>query len=320
MNTKTHRDATKYIYDRLGRDVIEGLHKENRLYDALGLISIWSVFFGLMYLLGTLPFGWIWGGCFILQGFVLQILGFCSHDLFTHRKVGGPLVSRLGGIACMTPLLMSATAVTRTHLEHHRYFGTEKDSEAYKRDLDRRWVKLLFLSVPGMMLVTSRKLCRQAINEHAYMGTARYKDQDVINKIKTEHHIVIIFLISMIGFSFVWPSYILMGYFLPLLLVLPLASTSRTLLEHADVQDDNPFNSSTNYKTGLISRLLFFWDSGDCHIVHHFFPSIPFYRIGEALKLISPIFEEKGAIEQKSFAKILFRWFVENKAHGTNWN
>lgn len=71
--------------------------------------------------------------------------------------------------------------------------------------------------------------------------------------------------------------------------------------------------------TGPVSRLLFFWDSGDCHIVHHFFPAIPFYRISSALQLMNPIFKEKGAVEQKLLAKIIYQWFVENRVHGTNW-
>ncbi|MCP5245507.1 MAG: fatty acid desaturase [Burkholderiales bacterium] len=319
MDNTAHQEATRYMHDRLGREAILRLHKENHFYDALALISIWATFFVLMYLLASLPFGWIWLGCFILQGFVLQMLGFCSHDLFTHRRVGGQLVSRIGGMLCLTPLLVSATAVTKTHLEHHRYFGTKKDSEAYKSDLDRRWVKLFFLCLPGILLVTSRKLSRQPTDEFAYMGSARYQDKETVNKVKFEQKVVIIFIVCVIGLAIIWPGYILLGYVLPLFLAMPLASTLRTVLEHADIQPENPFNTSTNFKTGFVSRLLFFWDSGDCHIVHHFFPSIPFYRIGSALELMSPIFKEKGAIEQKSLVKIIYKWFVENRVHGTNW-
>jgi len=319
MNDGTHQEAMRYIHDRLGRELILKLHKENYIYDALAMLLIWMTLFVLIYLLGSLPIGWIWFCCFILQGFVLQLLGFCSHDLFTHRRVGGPLIARIGSILCLTPLLVSATAVMKTHLEHHRYFGTENDSEAYKRDLDRRWVKFFFLSLPGILLVTSRKLSRQSTGESAYMGKARYQDAEIVKKISSEQKIIIIFLVCLLGLAFVWPSYILSGYFMPLFFALPLASTLRTILEHADIQPNNPYNSSTNYKTGPVSRLLFFWDSGDCHIVHHFFPAIPFYRISDALQLMSPIFQEQGAIEQRSIAKILYGWFIENKTHGTNW-
>lgn len=317
---RAHQEAVKHIRTQLGRETILKLHKENHVYDALAMVLIWAAFFTLIYLLGTLSIGWVWFLCFILQGFVMQLLGLCSHDLFTHRRVGGSLVTRVGSILCLTPLLLPASAVIKTHLDHHRYFGVEGDSEEYKRDLDRRWVKLFFLSFPGILLIINRKFSRQPTSEHAYMGTARHKDTKLIQKIVFEYKLTIFFLVCIFGFSFIWPDFILLGYVLPFFFAVPLASTFRTLLEHADIQPDNPYNSSTNYKTGPISRLLFFWDSGDCHIVHHFFPAIPFYNISEALRLMNPIFKEQGAIERKSMAKIFYGWFVDNRAHGTDWS
>ena len=319
MYDKSHQEATRYIHDRLGRETILALHKENYVYDALALIVVWSLILSLIVLLGTLPFGLVWFCCFILQGFALQLLAFISHDLFNHRQVGGPLVTRIGSMLCLTPLLFSATAVIKTHHEHHRYFGTEDDSEAYKKDLDRRWVKLLFLSFPGILLVINRKLSRESTTDLAYMGKARHRDSETVRKIAFDQKIVMVFFAGMLVLGFFWPSFIFLGYFLPLLFATPLASTCRTILEHADIQPGNPYNSSTFYKTGFLSRLLFFWSSGDCHIVHHFFPTIPFYRMNDALKLMNPIFQEHGAIEQRSFITILYRWFIENKTHGTNW-
>lgn len=57
MDNRTHQEATRYIYDRLGREALLTLHKENHFYDALAIISIWAAFFVLMYLLGSLPLG-----------------------------------------------------------------------------------------------------------------------------------------------------------------------------------------------------------------------------------------------------------------------
>ena len=315
-----HQRAMKHVRARLGRELILKLHEENHIYDALAMALIWTALFTLMYLLGTLSIGWVWFCCFILQGFILQLLGFCSHDLFTHRQVGGPWIARLCSVVCLTPLAMPATAVKKTHLEHHRYFGVEGDSEEYKSDLDRRWVKLIFLTFPGILLVTSRKFSRQPTTKYAYMGKARYYDSEIVKKISFEQQIIIAFFVCLLGLAFIWPGYLLLGYFLPLLFAFPLASTLRTLLEHADIQPHNPFNKSTHYKTGPITRLLFFWDSGDCHTVHHFFPAIPFYRINAALKLMNPIFSEQGVIVHKSIAKIIYGWFIENRAHGTNWS
>ena len=79
-------------------------------------------------------------------------------------------------------------------------------------------------------------------------------------------------------------SLVLFGYILPLFVVLPVANALRTILEHAETNPQNLFHCATFYRTGLLTRFLFFWDAGDCHLVHHIFPNIPFYRMGKAVE------------------------------------
>ena len=35
---------------------------------------------------------------------------------------------------------------------------------------------------------------------------------------------------------------------------------------------------------------------------------------------MNPIFTAQSAIEHKLMAKILYGWFVDNRAHGTDWS
>ena len=315
----SHIQATKKLVETIGLDQIKELHTENRFLDILAIIVIWTTLLAMVYLLGTLEFGLTWVICFIFQGFVMQWLVFCSHDLFTHRKVGGAGFSRLMAIIFHTPILLSGTAVMKTHMDHHKMFGVKGDSEEYKIDLDRRWVKILFLTLPGIILVTNRKFMKSKGESEGYMGSKRHKDEKLKSKILDEQKIVIVFLFSIVALFFFFPNYLVYGYILPLLFSLPFASTLRTLLEHANIDKENPYQNSTYYKTGFVTKFLFFWGTGDCHIVHHFFPSIPFYQMNKALKLIRPIIDASGAHQTKSITWILKKWFIENKPHGTRW-
>jgi fatty acid desaturase len=80
------------------------------------------------------------------------------------------------------------------------------------------------------------------------------------------------------------------------------------------------YHCATFYRTGFITRPLFFWDAGDCHIVHHIYPGILFYRMGRALRLIAPILKRHGARERRSFLELLHGFFIRVEPHHTLWS
>ena len=77
----------------------------------------------------------------------------------------------------------------------------------------------------------------------------------------------------------------------------------------------NPLHCATYYRTGPFSRFLFFWDGGDCHLVHHLFARIPFYRMGEATELMRPYLERQGVRERRSFWSLLHGYYVRVEPH-----
>ena len=111
----------------------------------------------------------------------------------------------------------------------------------------------------------------------------------------------------------------MLGFLLPLLIIAPVASVLRLILEHAEINPQNVYHCATFYRTGVISRPLFFWDAGDCHIVHHIFPTIPFYRMGKAVELVRPILQRHGARERQSLAALLYGFFILNQPHRALW-
>lgn len=100
----------------------------------------------------------------------------------------------------------------------------------------------------------------------------------------------------------------------------PVVSGLRTILEHSECDPKNVFHCATFYRTGYITGPLFFWDAGDCHIVHHIFPAIPFYRMPAAVKAIAPILKAHGARERRSLLDLLEGWFWRKEEHRTIWS
>jgi fatty acid desaturase len=105
------------------------------------------------------------------------------------------------------------------------------------------------------------------------------------------------------------------GYLLPLAVVTPLFNTVRIVLEHFDVGRGNPLWPATFYRTGWITRPAFLWSAGDCHVVHHFYPNIPYYRMPQALRLISPILRREGVYEHKALLPLMAEWFAATRGH-----
>lgn len=321
MSNTTQNDGLalvrSHLQAALGRDAIADLHQKRPLLDTLAVIVSVSLFLLNAAALATLPFGALWLFCFVLQGFLLQLLGLVSHDLFVHRRVWGATGSWLASIVLTLPRLSLATGYEQAHLAHHRWIGTERDTEAYKQQLDTRRKRWLFITLPGIKLAQAGKLQADAAlkNYHDVSG----QGERIEKRARLEKIILRVFLLSLLALVWFFPAPILLGYFLPVLVMGPIVNTLRIILEHGDANPDNPFHWSTWYRTGPLSRLLFFWDSGDCHVIHHVYPRLPFYHMGRAVSLMGPVLLAQGVVERRSYLQLLQGWFVHGYAHRSVW-
>ena len=304
------------LRNAVGTETFRRLHRESRLLDALTVIGALGIFVTVALLLARLPLGPIWLALFILQGFVLQWFALVSHDLFVHRKAAGEFWSWIGSIVFTVPRYSLPTGYEQAHLSHHRNIGTVLDTEAYKQDLDTSGKRWLFSTVLGVKLAQASKLGAQARQHYHQVSAA---NPQLARRVRIERIVMRGWLLSMIPLGFLFPRVVVLGYLLPTLLVLPLANTLRIIIEHADINPDNPFHQSTCYRTGLLSRIVFLWDSGDCHIIHHVFPHMPWYRVGEATDLMRPTLLAQSVIERTSFWSLVKGWYVDNYPHRSLW-
>lgn len=313
----------KEILDRVGRKEIGQLNLPNRFLDYAVPLLYYSATFGGIYLLGTLEFSFLWFALFILQGFLFQLHGLISHDIFLHRKAWGKLTG-FGKILFGTPIFMSVTNYEIVHLYHHKKIGTLEDPEGYKQDLDSTWKRILFLTFPGFMLTINRVFASEETKSWSE-NTSWYEILRTMNRpkmaetVKLENRIIYAYAAILIVLTFFFPRFFIMGYFIPYFLSLPLAVTLRTILEHAELDPHNPVYIATYTKSGWIENILFFWDGGDCHLIHHLFPNIPFYNIPKAISLIDPLLKERGVTYQKSSLQVIIQWFTRGGEHRTIW-
>lgn len=305
------------ISQALGRDTIAALHRSRPGLDALAVFGSIGLFGLNLHLLASLPFGLTWVLLFVLQGFLLQSFGLVSHDLFVHRRIWGDRGSWLASLVLTLPRLSLPTGYEQAHLAHHRWIGTEQDTEAYKQQLDSRGKRWLFATLLGVKLAQAGKL-KQGESLKGYHDVSG-QGALIERRARIEKWLMRTGLLALLPLAWFFPAHTLLGYLLPTLVIGPVANSLRIIIEHAEADPGNPWHWSTCYRTGPLTRLLFFWDSGDCHVIHHIFPRLPFYHMGRAVELIRPLLLAHGVVERRSYLELLRGWFVQGHPHRSLW-
>jgi fatty acid desaturase len=305
VTSKLHKDLILF----LGKDIVRELHKPNFFFDAAAMIIMPALFFLVFYLLSITASWILWIALLFLQGFILQAFFLLSHEMFIHRGVGGIRFSYIASLIAMVPLITSPTAYKEVHFRHHYFLNTEKDSEVItlRKFPDNLFIRILCNTFFGALL------------GHFYLVQAR-TNINLKRKLGFESAILLFWVILCGSLAFVWPP-IISGYIIPLLVTLPIINAFRAIIEHAD---SDPFHPETGqiatfYKTNSFTRLLFFYDSGDCHVIHHIFDCIPFYHMSKALELIKPYLLKNGINEQDSLLKLLYGYYIKVIPHRTPW-
>ena len=308
--------ARHQIRAYLGADQVKALHRPLPALDALAVISTLLLATANSAWLATLPpVLWLAAGA-LLQGWLIQLAGLVSHDLFVHRRVGGERWSQFGALLLTLPRLSLPVGYETAHLCHHRHLGSEQDSEQYKQALTSRRRRLLFSTLLGVRLVQARKL-DQGRHYHDVSGASAANRARAVR----ERWLLRLWLLLMIVLTVIWPAQMAWAYWIPLLVVAPVINSIRLVLEHADadVRSGDAWQLGTWYRTGPVSRLLFLWDSGDCHLVHHIFPRMPFYHVGACVDALTPLIERHNPRPHRSLAKLLYGWYVLALPHRQPW-
>jgi fatty acid desaturase len=299
--------ARQFITRELGTDVVQELHRPRLLNDAWILAGWPAVNIALLLAMARLPIGPAFAACFVLQGIRLTWYLEVPHDLFIHRRLGGKRLAAFLGLFYLAPVLYPFTGFSSSHLRHHYYVGTKRDPESPIINVNTFWKRLAFLTWPGFKVGTSGFSDPEARFTPAFLRRVRF-----------EQWFLRFYLLALFVLAALWRPF-LYGYLLPFFVVSPIANAFRVMLEHGEANPENAFHAGTFYRAGFWISLLFPGGVGDRHIMHHLFPGIPMYRLGEAAALISPILARNGVRERRSLLQLLKGYFVEAQPHRTLW-
>ncbi len=183
------------------------------------------------------------------------------------------------------PNLISARAYRKNHFAHHRHLNTGQDPDWARRQGDATWVfpqhrrrltMLMLRDVSGLGAIYYLKLAVMLLSRDT--GVSRG------------------FLATRYGFyaavvaMFAWFGalhVLLMYWFVPLFTWLIVIFRVRSIAEHSAIEGRaNAYAQTRSTRASLLNHIFVAPKNVNYHIEHHFYPSVPFYRLPELHRVL----------------------------------
>lgn len=256
---------------------------------------------------------WQWVPLALVQGltvfnFTVLLHEVVHHAVFARRR---PFAERVLGFLYAVPSGISASQFTRWHLDHHAGLGSsEEDPKRHHLSprINARWFKLLY-ATPALFPIYFRAARREA---------AAY-DARLQGRIAVERRISLAVHAAALGalWGVAGTGAALRAYLVPVLFVFPAAFALNRLGQHYDIDPSDPAQWTT------LVRGHWFWDlaflNSNYHLEHHYFPGVPFYRLPEVQRALTPFYERRG-FRWRTYGSLLRGWLIDNQAPHTDWS
>jgi fatty acid desaturase len=222
------------------------------------------------------------------------------YRLFRNR----PLNDWVSEVVLAWPHLVTARQYRKNHFGHHKFLNTPQDPDLIRRKGDPAWVfpqktaamaKMLFRDATGLNAPAMLKLAAavaKADEVPTWFLVTRYGFYAAALAI-------VVYLGAFTGFLLFW--------IVPMFTWLVLIMRLRSIAEHHAIDGpQSEYGLTRTTQATLFERIFVAPKNVNYHIEHHFFPSVPFYRLPELHRVLmsKPGFSE-GAHLTHSYLGVL---------------
>ena len=274
------RDDSKVeIPVRLTKEELIELSQVSGLRGFVHIAAEWMMIFGAIYLSQR-----FWHPALYILA--IAFIGARQHALMilmhegVHRRLfrNRTLNDWVSEIFLAWPNLISARAYRRNHFAHHRYLNTPQDPDWARRQGDPAWVfpkkwralfSLMLHDLSGFNALRLLALMRSLMTTDTGVSKSfiamRYAFYTAVVAAMIWAGVTKLFLIYWVIPLFTWLLFIF---------------RIRSIAEHSAIEGRTPAYAQT--RTALLTmleRIFFAPKNVSYHLEHHFFPSVPFYRL-----------------------------------------
>lgn len=241
--------------------------------------------------------GWC---CFTLNVLALHIVGTVIHDAshqVAHRK---PFINALLGHGSALMLGFAFPVFTRVHMQHHAHVNDPDNDPDH------------FVSTGGPLWLIA---ARFFYHEIFFFKRRLWRKFELVEWFISRTVVVAVVLLA-IHYDFM--SFIMNFWFSPALVVGLMLGLFFDYLPHRPFQERNRWKNARVYPSPLLNWLIM---GQNYHLIHHLWPSIPWYKYQGAYIATRPLLDQKGCeqslglLRGKNFWAFLYDVFLGIRFH-----
>jgi len=247
---------------------------------------------------------WLWKWpdwlCFSINTLCLHCAGTVIHDACHQSAHRHPVINAILGHISALILVFAFPVFTRVHLQHHSHVNDpEDDPDHYVSTGGPLWlIAVRFLYHELFFL--QRKLWR------------RYELWEWFFS-----RLIVISLVY-ISVQYHFLGYILNFWFIPAFLVGITLGLFFDYLPHRPFRERDRWKNARVYPNSILNILIL---GQNYHLVHHLWPTVPWYNYQPTYYLMKPLLEKKGCYqtiglsEKKDFLELMYDVFIGIHRH-----
>jgi fatty acid desaturase len=203
------------------------------------------------------------------------------------------------------PHLVTMRSYRENHVAHHNYVNTEKDPDWLRKKDNPEWrfpqsaASLLRIFIRDLVGIGGINLIRLASS----IASAAPAPSKAFVRMRLAFYMTVIGALIAAGCGRALVLYWLVPYFTWLVLIMRI----RSIAEHFALGDEaGAYRQTRTTQAGLLARVFIAPKNVNYHIEHHFFPSVPFFRLPQLHALLMSNEEFAGAAHiTQSYARML---------------
>jgi beta-carotene hydroxylase len=247
---------------------------------------------------------WLWGWlnwfCFCLNVLALHFSGTVIHDASHNSAHRNRTLNAILGHGSALMLGFAFPVFTRVHLQHHAHVNDPKNDPDH------------FVSTGGPLWMIA---ARFFYHEVFFFKRRLWKKYELLEWFLSRLFVgTIIYLGCQYGFI----GYIMNFWFVPALVVGIALGLFFDYLPHRPFQERDRWKNARVYPSPILNLLIF---GQNYHLVHHLWPSIPWYKYQPAYYATKPLLDAKGCdqslglLQGKNFWSFLYDVFLGIRLH-----
>lgn len=245
---------------------------------------------------------WNWPGwsCFLINVLALHLAGTVIHDASHNSAHRNRIVNAMLGHGSALMLGFAFPVFTRVHIQHHAHVNDPDNDPDH------------FVSTGGPLWLIA---ARFFYHEIFFFKRRLWRKYELL-----EWFLSRLFVFSVVGISihYGFEGYILNYWFSPALVVGLALGLFFDYLPHRPFQERNRWKNARVYPSGILNLLIL---GQNYHLIHHLWPSIPWYHYKPAYEVMKPLLDTKGSpqtlglLQGKDFRGFVYDVFLGIRFH-----